>query len=585
MRYLVAAVLYCAWLPAQAPIQSAGPRRPAGGPSAIANPNDVAPVAVRPEDKCLLEGTVVNAVTGEPLKKAHLTLRPLGVQNGVPYGTMTDNAGHFLIDDVDPGRYNFSATRNGFVNQNYSPQGITNRNATLTLANGQKLKEITFKMTPQGVISGRILDEDGDPLANVAVQCMSYGYQRGRRQLMMQNGTSTNDLGEFRMHGLRPGKYVISATYQSRDMFIMTPERMVGSPQALQTAEEGYTTTYYPNSTSPESASVLEITPGAQLNGINMTLVRVRTVRVKGRVNVAAVSEGRRNINVMLLPRDNAVFGMPRAIARVIDAQGNFQMRGVAPGSYTLRANFMQDNKQYSARLPLEVGNTNIEGIELDLQPPGVLEGRVVIEENGDLKGAQLSVMLQPRITGPMMGGAGGQLKDDHTFKLNNVGPDPYEVNVFGLPEGFYLKSIRLGQQDVTESGVDFSQGISAEQLTVVINPNGGQIDGAVQNAKGDAAIGATVTLIPDEAHRSLSWMYKTANTDQNGRFTIKGVRPGEYKLYAWEEIEQGAYQDPDFVKPHESAGETVSVKPGSHEAVQLKVVPTENSANQQAAR
>ena len=579
MRYLVPAFLYCAVLSAQ--VTSTRPVAPLAPASlTTTNPSDVAPPTVRPEDKCQLEGTVVNAVTGEPLKKAHLTLRPLGAPNGVPYGAMTDNGGHFLIDDVDPGRYNFSASRNGFVNQNYSPQGSTNRSTLLALGNGQKLKEIVFKLTPQGVISGRILDEDGEPLSNVAVQGMVYGYQRGRRQLMGQSGTSTNDLGEFRLFGLRPGKYVISATYQSREMFIAEPERTVGTAP-----EEGYGTTYYPNSTNPDNASALEITPGAQISGINMTLVRVRTVRIKGHVNVGTVSQTRRNINVMLTPRDNIGFGMPRAMARGIDAQGNFQLRGVTPGSYILRANYMEENKQYSARLPLEVGTSNIEGLELELQPPAEVEGHIVVEENGDLNGARLNVSLLPKMMIPMMGVNGGLVKDDQTFKLMNVSPDPYDLNVFGLPESFYLKSIRLGQQDVTETGVDFTQGVSAEQITVVINPNGGQIDGAVQNAKGDAAVGATVTLIPSAEHRSISWMYKTANTDQNGHFTIKGVRPGECKIYAWEDIEQGAQQDPDFVKPHESAGEAVSVKESSHETVQLKVVPAENSTGQQTVR
>jgi hypothetical protein len=523
---------------------------------------------------------VVNAVTGEPLKKAHLTLRPLGVQNGVPYGTMTDNAGHFLMTDVDPGRYNFAASRNGFVEQTYSPQGGTNRSTLLTLGNGQKLKEIVFKLTPQGVISGRILDEDGEPCSNVAVQGMVSRYQRGRRQLMGQNGSSTNDLGEFRLYGLSPGKYLVSATYQSRDMFSMGPERTVGTAP-----EEGYTTTYYPNSTNPENASALEITPGAQVSGINMTLVRIRTVRIKGHLNVGATPEARRNINVMLMPRDNIGFGMPRAMARGIDAQGNFQLRGVAPGSYVLRANYNEDNKQYSARLPLEVGNSNIEGLELELQPPAEIEGHVVVEENAGLKGAVLQVVLQPKTMSTLGGGGGGPVKEDQTFKLANVSPDPYDINVFGLPEGFYLKSVRLGQQDVTETGVDFTPGVSAEQMTVVVNPNGGQIDGAVQNAKGDAAAGAMVTLIPDAPHRSISWLYRLANTDQNGHFTIKGVRPGEYKIYAWEDLEPGAQQDPDFVKRHESAGEAVSVKESSHETVQLKIVPAENNATQPAAR
>jgi len=556
-------------------------------PTRPTQPSTNAPApSIKPEDKCVIEGTVVSAATGEPLKKAHVSLRALGQQNGAAYGTTTDGAGHFLLDDVDPGRYSFSASRNLYVSQQYSPQG-SKRGTTLTLEKAQKLKEIVFKLTPQGVVAGRVLDEDGEPFANVSIQCMTFGYSRGKRQLMGQEQTNTNDLGEFRFHGLRPGKYVLSAAYHSPEMFTGIQERAVGSDQAVQASEEGYAVTYFPGTTSPDSAQQLDVTPGAQISGLTMTLARVRTVRVKGHLNIeVAMGKGpRRNVNVMLMPRDNQAFMMPRAMARVIDAQGNFQMRGVAPGSYTIRADLVDNGARYSARMPLEVGNSNVEGIELNLQPPLEIQGHLKIEENGDLKGANINVMLRPKMTGPMGGGGGAQLKDDLSFKIGNLSPDPYEVNVGGLPEGFYLKSVRLGQQDITETGADFSQGGAAGELTIVINPNGGQIEGSVQNAKGDAATGAMVTLIPDAAHQSLAWLYKTASTDQNGRFTVKGVRPGEYKIYAWEEVEQGAYMDPDFVKPHESAGEKVSVKDSGQATVQLKAIPAENSGNEKAVK
>jgi Carboxypeptidase regulatory-like domain len=548
---------------------------------------DTPPPVIKPEDKCAIEGTVVSAATGEPLKKARVSLRSIGQQNGGAYGATTDGAGHFLIDEVDPGRYTFSASRNLYVSQQYSPQGAS-RGTTLTLEKGQKLKQIVFKLTPQGVVSGRILDEDGEPFANVSIQCMTYGYARGKRQLMGQEETATNDLGEFRFHGLRPGKYVLSATYRSPEMFMGMQDRTVASTQAGQAIEEGYAVTYFPGTTTPDSAQQLDVTAGAQISGLTMTLARVRTVRVKGHLNieVAAGRGPRRNVSVMLMPRDNQGFMMPRAMARAIDAQGNFQMRGVAPGSYTIRADFMDNGVRYSARMPLEVGNANVEGIELNLQPPLEVQGHLKIEENGDLKGANINIMLRPKMSGPMMGGGGGtQLKDDMSFKIGNLSADPYEVNVGGLPEGFYLKSVRLGQQDITETGADFSQGGAAGEMTIVINPNGGQIEGSVQNAKGDAAIGATVTLIPDASHLSLTWLYKTASTDQNGRFSVKGVRPGEYKIYAWEEVEQGAYMDPDFVKPHESAGEKVSVKDSGQATVQLKAIPAENSGNEKAIK
>lgn len=540
---------------------------------------DAPPPDVKPEDKCSVEGTVVSAATGEPLKKVHLSLRPIGQRNGVPVGTMSDSAGHFLIDNVDPGRYTFLAARNGFVSQTWSPQGRIAQNSPLTLTNGQKMTQLVFKLTPQGVITGHVVDQDGEPLSRVQVMCMRFAYQNGRRQLVPSGGTNTNDLGEYRMFDLRPGKYIISTTYQMNQMMMMgggPQERLVGSPEAIQAAEEGYPTLYYPNTTNPEAASQIEVAAGAQIHGIDMTLVRIHTVRIKGHASVGGTA--RRNIDLMLAPRDSGFSVFRPMLGRSVDPKGNFEIRGVAPGSYYLTATYFEDNQRYSARMPVDVGNSNIEGLEINFRPPAEMSGRVVVEDNGDLKGAGLGVNLLPRMNQPMMGGAGGQVKDDLTFKLNNLGPDPYDVMVYGLPEGFYLKSVRLGSEDVTETGADFTRGVPAAEMVIVINPHGGQVEGTVQNSQGENAVAATVTLIPDEKHRSLNWLYKTANTDQNGHFTINGVRPGDYRIYAWEDIEPGAFQDPDYIKPHESAGQSLSIKESDHGKVELTAIPAEKA-------
>jgi hypothetical protein len=267
-------------------------------------------------------------------------------------------------------------------------------------------------------------------------------------------------------------------------------------------------------------------------------------------------------------------------MTQVTDPKGAFEIRGVAPGSYMITGYYQEDGVNYTASVPVDIGNANVDGIEVSLQPPAELPGHVVVEENGDLKGANLNVYLQPRSPNPMMGGSnGGPVKDDLTFKISNVGRETYDFSVFPLPEGFYLKSVRLGNQDVTFTGADFTQAIPAGELVVFINPNGGQIEGTVQNAKSENAVGAMVTLIPDESHRSTSWLYKAATTDQNGHFSMKSIPPGEYKIYSWEEIEPGAYQDPEFVKPHESAGKSVSIKESGHETVQLTAIPAESTA------
>jgi len=472
------------------------------------------------------------------------------------------------MDELDPGRYSFTASRNGFITQSYSSDGSLLRVTPVTLAKGQALKQLVFKLTPQGVISGRVLDEDGEPLADAYVRPMVFRYMSGRRELVPAGGTSTNDLGEFRLHNLRPGKYIVSASRIS-PYRPGAPERIVGSAQAVAPVDEGYVTTYHPSTLSPGNANQVEIAPGAQVSGINITLARTRTVRIKGHVDLPE-GKSQRGANIGLTPKD--IFFSQQSLPGSIDAKGNFEMRAVPSGSYWLHAGYEVDAKVFSGRVPLEVGTSNIEGIELTLQPPLDVAGHVVIEGTAGLNGATINVDFRPKNT---LGGPSVQVNNDLTFKLGPFERTAYDVTVFGLPQGFYLKSIRAGPQDMTETGVDLTDG-APDDLTITISPNGGTIEGSVQNAKDEPAPGVLVTLIPDANHRSLLSLFKTANTDQNGHFTIRGARPGEYKLFAWEAVESGAYQDPDFLKPYESAGEDVSIKERSHETVQLKLIPAQ---------
>ena len=553
MRYFAGSILGCIFALAQAP---------------AVNPPD----ADR-GDKCSVEGTVINSVSGEPVKKAHVTLVPFA-KGASRYSTVTDAAGHFLIDEVDAGRFQLIADRSGYI-QPTSPNGNAKYSGALALEKGQKMNEIVLELAPQGVISGRILDEDGDPLGNVGIQCLSVVYDRGKKLLESHGQTTTNELGEFRLPGLSAGKYIVSATSQSNEMSQRVHERPLRSGRAA--VEEAYVTTYYPSTINPGSASPVAVGAGAQVSGINITLTHIRTVSVKGHVSAGALS---RRADVSLFPREETQSRFT-GMDGTVDPKGNFQLNRVVPGSYILLAVDTverMEGKHYSARMPLEVRDANIEGIELELEPPAEIQGRLVVEDNGDLKSKPFQLLLQSR-------SASGQatwlhLLDESTFQVEEIGFEgPYDVLPSRLPEDFYVKSIRLGERDVLETGFDFTPG-TKDVLTVVLNPNGGQIEGSVQNAKDESAAGAKVTLVPDAGHRSYSRYYKTADADQSGHFSIKGVAPGEYKIYAWEDIEAGAYQDADFVKPHESDGQSVSIKERAHETVQLKAIPAESAAN-----
>jgi hypothetical protein len=537
--------------------------------------------ATKPEDLGLVEGAVLNSATGEPIKKAKVWLRPFETRDAPPYTAITDDAGHFLLDDIDPGRYAVSATRTGFVEK-----GFTRRPIMLTLAAGRKIGDVILKLTPQGVISGQVLDEDGEPVPQAVVQCLRVGYPNGIRQLAMTNVVIGNDIGEYRLPNLPPGKYYISATVRS---IVVYPgrlkERPRGRARAQKEVEESYTQTFYPNTTHPEAAVPIDISPGMLAQGIDVRLVRARPANIRGRViNLPAGST--RNLDVRLVRHEQSATLEAESWARAIEPDGAFELQGVMPGSYTLTAQQSLDNKRFTARLPVEVRDSNLERIELSLVPSGEISGRLVIEGDPAAKPkSPLFVNLVLKGLANKVGADLTEIRDDLTFKVNPVSPNEYDVTIPNLPDDYYLKSVRLGDQDVTDTGVDFTQGIPASELVLAISSNGGRVEGTVQNEKSEPAVGATVALVPEASHRSLGYLYKVASADQNGHFALTGIKPGKYKLFAWEEIEPLAYRDADFLKPYESAGEAVSVGEKGRQVVQLKSIPGESGASEKNAR
>lgn len=532
----------------------------------------------KPEDLCGLEGQVTNAATGAPVRKAELVLQrvDLGPKTGalpVSYSTTSGAGGKFAMKNIEPGKYRLSVSRNGFVRASYGSRGPDRPGTTLSLDPGQRLKEVNFKLTPHGVITGRIVDEDGDPVAHAMVRVESYRRLEGRKELYPANGASTNDLGEYRVFGLAPGRYYLNATYLEMG-FEAAARDGSAAPR-----DEGYVPTYYPGGIDVASAAMVEVTPGAEVRGMNITLSKTHTVRLRGHVTHPG-GRGRQNIMLTLTPRGQAGWWFGGLGRNQTDAQGNFELRGVRPGAYWLMAMTFEDGHTLSVRQEVDVGNNNVDNLVVTLSPGMELPGEIKLEGRQGVSLADIHVSLRPHETGGLMFGPqpNDKVKDDGTFKLGQVAQEQYDIHVGGLPDGYYVKSIRAGDEEVRDAGLDMTRG-AAGPLTVTISPGAGQVEGAVLNHKQETAAGALVVLIPDDsARRERRESYQTATTDQYGRFVLKGIIPGEYKVYAWDDIESGAYMDPDFMKPFESRGEAVSIHEDGRESVQLKLIPAETS-------
>ena len=138
------------------------------------------------------------------------------------------------------------------------------------------------------------------------------------------------------------------------------------------------------------------------------------------------------------------------------------------------------------------------------------------------------------------------------------------------------MKAVRYGATEGLEDGFNVVRGANA-QLEVTINSKGAHVQGTVTDANDLPAVGMWVVIVPDEAHRGQSRFYKATTTDQNGHFDLRGIAPGDYKLFSWEEVETGAWEDPDFLKPFEIKGVSISLKEGDQKSESLVTIRTKS--------
>jgi hypothetical protein len=510
---------------------------------------------------------VVKAGTGEPLRKALIVLRKTDARDS-SYSASTGDDGRFVIPYVEPGRYRLSAERNGYLRANYGQRRPNEAGAVLTLTPGERRGNIVLNLVPFAVISGRVFDEDGEPLAHVRMQALRRNLESGRRQLVTSAAATTDDRGEYRIFGLPPGKFFVQA--------VPSP----GPGSALrQGDEDSYVPFFYPGVTDSVQAAPLEVRAGGDLHGVDFRLARMRTVRVRGRI-IGSSGGPRvdRGLVVFLFPRGSMV-GELRNQSSMVDPQGNFEIRGVAPGSYVLTAFQTDRQRRFFARQSIDVGNNTVEGINLVMLPGMDIAGRIRFDDGeGKLDGVRLLLVSR---SGVFASGGVAQPKADGTFSFQNLAADEYTLSVLGLSEECYTKTARMGGVDVLERGVDLSRGDVPGALDVILSTAGGHVEGSVVRDNQQPAAGATVVLVPDtEARRRRPDLFQRASADDAGRFVLRGIPPGDYRLFAWDNVEPGAWLDSGFLRDQEQKGEPLSVGEHGRYTPQLKLSPGSNSGS-----
>jgi protocatechuate 3,4-dioxygenase beta subunit len=522
-----------------------------------------------------IAGTVVKEPGSQPLKKVLVQVIAENQKEGGNYTASTEADGHFHIEKVVPGRYRIFIERTGFVGVN--GRGLKSDSNIFTIQAGQALEGLLFRMLPTAVISGRITDEDGDPMSGVRVLALRKKPGKTTREGV---GTeATNDLGEYRLSGLFPGQYWIVAMPPPdfRDYERQQEKSPQGDNKNDAQPDTRYLTTYYPGTYDGTQTSPVTLKAGDEMP-VNFTLVPARTYRVHG--IVSGVTAGQKPVVELVSKAGDSIH------ASEVGPDGQFEVRGVAPGSYVLMASVGTESQALTARQDVSVVAADVEGVKLTPLPSFRLSGHLYIDGKAtpDLTrySANLRLAELPEDSGFFMSqdffGTNAPVDRLGNFEWKNVSPGTYIVQVYGGDaQGFFLKSAKLGERDI-------ATGFAASgpaTLDLVVSSNGGTVEGTVIGKENEKekdlnhdhpVANATVVAVPEEKYRKLPDRFGIGSTDQHGHFTIRGLAPGSYTLYAWQDLEEGVYRDADFQKSQETNGTAVKVEEGSYQQVELKL-------------
>src|SRR5579864_409647 len=526
--------------------------------------------------KASLEGRVVKEPSGEPVKKAIIELIGQDQQENGNYTATSDQEGHFQIHGIEPGRYQMFAERTGFIEVDQKRR--RSRGLYLSFSAGQELQDQTLHMMAAAALTGRVLDEDGDAMSDADVRI--YRRRFGPKGLRLEplGGTRTNDLGEFRIGGLLADKYFV-CVFPPVGFQNMFGVQKSGVKDAA-TTQGTYVTTFYPNATDRAQAAPIELHAGEE-TPVDFSLSRVQTVKVRGSV---AGLRANAEAAVMIRGQDSDAL----MLGSEVDKQGKFEISHIAPGMYTIIATTAMIDSPLSAPRTIQVGDADIDGVILAPFAGTLIRGKVHFEGK-DKPGAYDSIVVR-RIDGgdefsdivPFTSDGIGtlppvaQVQPDGSFELKDVPPGIYEVEFSSAVkalQSYLVDSVGLGKMDVAETGLKATGGTLT--IDVTLKAIAGEVHGAVQNNKSEPLPGAVVVAVPEEKYRKRENRYEKSATDQQGRFSLGGLRPGNYTLYAWEVLDGDEYLDPDFLKQFEGQGTPIKVEKGGHLTVELKVIPT----------
>ena len=513
-----------------------------------------------PSDRnCSVKGKVTDASSGEPLRKAFVRLEPSSGKGATSPG-VTDDGGKFAIQDVTPGTYQLVAEKQGYLDGRY---GGLEASVELRLSASDNLIDLNISLTPQAVISGRVLDDDGEPWAHAVASIYRSVWKKGKRQLEGFNSQDPDDQGGFRIAQLPPGRYYIAAI---PDSSWETRNRATSALRNLPT--------WYPSSPNAQSATAVILNAGEEQKGIDIRIRRGAFFHIRGKLT---------GLNQIPASNDPEPFSRPRLSAvRVSDRMddstsysanlrpdGAFEFPAVPSGMYEILVSRGFMSAVAMGHATVQVDDKDVDNVSIDLAPPHPLKGAIQIEGGGAFDPSGLRVDLES-VDG-LSAFLPATVRSDGGFDFAQVGSEQYRVRLRGTGSApLYLKRLRYGH---TESQDGTFSATTEEPLTLILSTRGARVTGTVKKAD-EGGARPEVVLIPDTGNTvPREYGTRVAVFDQYGTFALDSIAPGAYHLYAFENVPEGSWGDAELLREISDKGVALHFEEGDAERIEVPLI------------
>ena len=521
-----------------------------------APPRDAAPAV---QGTASISGRVLALEDGRPLRRALVNLSGRAA--------MTDEDGRYEFTDLAAGRLTLTATKTGYVTLSYGQRRPFEAPRPLDIAAGQRAEGVDFSLPRAGVLVVGVTDQSGEPAPGVAVNAWRSTFTEDDGRVLTRVGPSsyaqTDDRGVIRLYGLMPGEYYVTA------------ENPLG-PGVHLSGEKGFALvkTYYPGTPVESEAQRVTLAIGQEVH-VTFPFTTARLATISGTIRSADGTPFVRP-SVMLNQRYESGGGSSRAGTLLPD--GRFVIANVVPGTYTVRAAEMTSVDGPSSEIPVTISGANVEGLVLvPRRPTGVLRGRIMFESGDPPAG------LQPSAFPLAMFAADGRFVSsrnlpgsDWTFEITGLG-EPHRIAPYQPPAPWTLKAVLHDGRDVTDSVIGVADGITVDNVQVVLTNRRTTLGGQVVDAQGRAVGDYTVVVFADDPTR---WGLRSRHVaasrpDQNGRFTVSGLPPGQYRVAALEYLERNAERDPGLLARLRQQAALVTLAEEDPQTLTLPLMPS----------